>query len=227
MEDGRGLDQPELVRCEVTDELVPADETVVIQGKRVGAHGKQILMDQLSTGHTVGGELEAPGSGRRFGCSFLDGIVIGIPVAILNGVATATLVTSAATFNARMLGAIGLIGTAIYMAYYTWMHAARGQTVGKIAGKIKVLNLDGSEISMGTSLVRAFMFAGIQAISPVLLLVGGEAMLGGLDGFGIYELSSFAVSAFVLANCITVLVSKDKRAIHDYVAGTRVVMLDA
>lgn len=231
MENQPGYDQTqdaaELVRCEVTNDLVPIDETVVLHGKRVSARGKQILLERLSTGAAIDGELEAPTSLRRFGCAFLDGILIGIVGALIGGVIGAAAGVTGSLNAPRVFGSIELVSGLVAFSYFVIMHASRGQTVGKIAGKIKVVNLDGSDITFGTSLVRGFMYNGIQLIPSLLVVVFGEAFFGDFDTLAPYDILGIVIGIYVLANCITVLVTQKKQAIHDFVAGTRVVMLEA
>lgn len=209
-----------MVRCDITGEPVPEDETVVIEGKRVSARGKQILLDRLSTGHNLDGELEAPGSWRRLGCYILDAILVGVAGALVGFVVGFTLMTGSVE-DVRVGAAAELLGALIGMLYFGLMHAAGGQTLGKKAGRYKVVNLDGTDIEMKTAMLRAFMFVGINGISAVVLLIGGIQIVV------VYQIIAVVVGVYALANAITVLVSKDKRAIHDMIAGTRVVMLDA
>lgn len=76
-------------------------------------------------------------------------------------------------------------------AYYIVLHGATGQTLGKMAVGVRVVSLEGGEISYGVSFVR---------------WVG-------------YFLSTFTF----LLGYLMVGVRADKRALHDLVAGTRVV----
>ena len=223
MEQQGGVGQPEMVRCEVTDQWVPADETVVIQGKRVSAQGKQILLDNLRAGHNIDDEMEAPTSLRRFGCAFLDGILMGLVGAALGaalGVALFASGGSSYDYSVRVEGLISIVGAAIGVLYFTLMHANGGQSLGKKAGKIKVVNLDGSDITFGTALVRALMFSGLGGLPALLMIAGGASLAtAALVVNGV-------VGAYGLANCITVLASRQKRAIHDMIAKTRVIFLE-
>jgi uncharacterized RDD family membrane protein YckC len=64
------------------------------------------------------------------------------------------------------------------------------------------------------------MYVGVQGI-PALV-----ALFGGLGLFGLYEGLSMGVGIYVLVNLIAILVNKERRAIHDLVAGTKTVMND-
>ncbi|MEM9752307.1 MAG: RDD family protein [Planctomycetota bacterium] len=220
-----GQGDAELVRCEVTNDLVPLDETVVLQGKRVSARGKQILIDRLSTGAQIDGDMEAPTSLRRFGCAFLDGLLMGL-VGVVIGAVMGAAAGITNSLDARVIGGIEFVAGLIGFAYFVIMHASRGQTIGKMAGKIKVLNTDGSDITFGTSFFRAFMYTGIQLIPSLLVIVFGASFYGDFESLAPYDILTVVIGIYVLANCITVLVSQNKRAIHDMAAGTRVIQLD-
>ncbi len=214
-------DTPELITCQVTGEPVPADETVVLHGKQVGARGKQILLERLETGQKIDDHPEAPSFSQRFGGSILDGIIVGLlgaAVSLTGGLVVASNPNNIGAL--RIVAAASLIGVAIAVAYYTWQHAHSGKTVGKRAAKTLAYNTDGTPISTPTAFVRALVFTGVQGISPLILLIGGVAAA---PASGV---ANGIVGLFVLANCITVLVSRDKRALHDMIAGTRVVRTD-
>ena len=77
--------------------------------------------------------------------------------------------------------------------YYVALHTAFGQTLGKMAMKIRVVPLDGGRISAGAAILRyiGYFVSG--------LIVGIGYLMAGLR--------------------------HDKRALHDLLAGTRVIRL--
>jgi uncharacterized RDD family membrane protein YckC len=75
-------------------------------------------------------------------------------------------------------------------AYATLLHAATGQTIGKMLVRIRVVLVDGEPLPVGTSLLRCFG----QLVSCATLGLG--LLMAGLR--------------------------RDKRALHDLIAGTRV-----
>src|SRR5512139_2077353 len=48
----------------------------------------------------------------------------------------------------------GLLSFALYIAYYTYLEGTRGQTIGKMITKIKVVREDGSPIDMNQAFTR-------------------------------------------------------------------------
>ena len=77
--------------------------------------------------------------------------------------------------------------------YYVALHTAFGQTLGKMAMKIRVVLVDGGRISVGTAILRYI----------------GYFVSGLIFGIG-----------YLMAG-----LRHDKRALHDLLAGTRVVRL--
>ena len=93
------------------------------------------------------GVLDLASIGRRFGASFVDGLLMWIPIAIMIAV-----VGFASATSARVNGVWNfwfLVLTLVAVSYQALMLAARGQTLGKMALKVKVVNADGSPITTG------------------------------------------------------------------------------
>lgn len=210
---------PELVKCEITGKLVPPDEIIEIQGHRVCAEGKEELLQRLRSGEMMPGELDRPSVIHRFGCIFLDHIILGVPFVILMLAIVGTVMVQpdSKAEIIRNQGLVGFLVIVINVAYFTILHGTRGQTLGKMAGKIKVVNLDGSKLTMGSAFWRAILYVGPQIAVPFVQMGAPEAMglSTALGGIG---------SVYALVNCICVLADSDKRrALHDRLAGTRVI----
>ncbi|HEX4124595.1 MAG TPA: RDD family protein [Tepidisphaeraceae bacterium] len=199
-------------QCTVTGKAVPEDELVTFQGQRVCAEGKAILLDRLKSGETMPGELERPGVMRRFGCIFLDTLVVVVPLVILNAIVTA--------FHPDpiVLGLLAVAITSCEVIYFGAMHAARGQTVGKIAGKLRVVKMDGSPISSGQAYIRALAYLGIGYLTAAAMLLRAPSFV---------IIAGAVVGIYGLANLLFALFDFSKqRALHDLIAGTRVIQLD-
>ncbi len=93
---------------------------------------------------------------RRFGASFVDGLLMWIPIGIM------LALFGMRALSARVNGAWNfwfLLPTLITVSYQALMLAARGQTLGKMALKVKVVSPDGSEISTGQAWGREIIRA--------------------------------------------------------------------
>ena len=221
--------RPGMVQCEVTGKWLPEDEVVTIQGVRVGAEGTQILLDKLKSGAALPGEMETPGAGRRFGAMFLDNLMLTVATTPLKLLIAMVLVTGASqsgnnTAGAAIDGLAGLITIGMAFAYFTLMHAKSGQTVGKKAAKLKVVRLDGKPIDLRTSVIRTAVYQGPGLVGAVMVSL---AISPGLSAVALVGgVISILSLVYLLVTAIMALVDKSKQqAIHDRVAGTRVIRL--
>jgi uncharacterized RDD family membrane protein YckC len=218
--------KPGMVQCEITGQWLPEDEVVTIQGMRVGSEGKQILLDKLKSGASLPGELEVASGWNRFGAMVVDNLVImAITIPLKVGV---TLAVNGGTMQTTGSGAaaaeglVNIVTIALAMAYFTLMHARRGQTLGKIVAKIKVVRDNGSPIDFRMSLIRSVGYQGPAllgafitgiAIGPGMIMVAGAGVI-----------ISVLSGLYVFVSAIMALMDKSKQlTIHDRIAGTRVI----
>ncbi|CAM3523226.1 RDD family protein [Paenibacillus lupini] len=120
---------------------------------------------------------------RRLGAAILDGLIIGIPLAIISSI-----------LFGKADSAFSNIVSFLYslLIPIIW----NGYTIGKKICSIQIKRLDGMPIGIGTMLLRQLVGGLIYAVT-----------------FGI----GAVVSAFMVG------LREDKRAIHDFIAGTVVV----
>ena len=101
--------------------------------------------------------------GKRFTALFLDGILLNILNQAINAglasVIAGILAASASREEAAIKGfAIGFgIAFAVMVTYEALMLQWRGQTLGKMAAKVKVVTPEGDDISAGQAWLRAIM----------------------------------------------------------------------
>lgn len=89
----------------------------------------------------------------RFVALLIDSIILGIIGLVLG------ILFGIYTFGLGMrphaeLSGWGIITFVIYIAYFTYLEGTKGQTIGKMAMRIKVVNEDGGHIDMGTAFIR-------------------------------------------------------------------------
>lgn len=82
---------------------------------------------------------------RRTGAWVIDAVLLSIVSGILTGIL-------AGGDNARGIGLNSLVGLAYYL--YFWSAYGHGQTLGNRALGIRVVKTDGSELGIGTALLR-------------------------------------------------------------------------
>ena len=223
---GSATPAPGTAQCSVTKKWFPEDELVTFQGQLVSAEGKQILLDRLQTGAEAPNELVRPGVLRRFGCIFLDGIVL-IPVILIVGftMALASVEVSSSLKAANpaqragdlfeMLAIVYLFLGAIEVAYFSVLHGWKGKTFGKMVGKLRVINMDGSPISWKKATARAFAYIGWMFLYPLALLS---------ENFLLFGTVGLIVAVWGLTDIILGLAdTRMQRTLHDRICGTRVI----
>jgi uncharacterized RDD family membrane protein YckC len=91
--------------------------------------------------------MEYQGLGIRFVSLVIDSLIIS---AIFGALATIL------GFGMMRHGSwsVGLLSFAFYIAYYTYLEGTRGQTIGKMITKIKVVRVDGKPIDMEQAFKR-------------------------------------------------------------------------
>lgn len=90
-------------------------------------------------------QAQAAGVGVRFVALFIDGIILSI----VSGIIQAIII--GVTHSA---GAAGFLSFVIAMGYLIIMEGQRGTTLGKMALGLRVVNLDGTPITMNQSVIR-------------------------------------------------------------------------
>ncbi len=155
----------------------------------------------------------------RFAALFIDGLVL-VPTFILLFV---DLLWWKSFLVVVLVNVPGLL-------YKPFMEAYKGATLGKMACGIKVVGDDGGNISLGKAYLRSLPNLAALCVSLV-----GYALLFANPNFQeattIMDLislrqpeelnaASFAVQFFVLADCLIVGLNVEKRAIHDFLAGS-------
>lgn len=160
----------------------------------IDCKGEQVRDIQSGADST---ELEMASIGIRFAAIFLDGLVIMIPygifILLLSVGAFAAIGQGVASGASGIL--LGLVMVIPVLAYEGLMLQFKGQTVGKMICKIKVVNPEGGDITPGQAWGRAL----------VRMLLGQVPLAIGL----------------VINYCYAF--GKDKTCVHDIAAKTRVI----
>jgi len=211
----------EQIRDDMTGELVPADEMIQLYGYRVGAEGKQILMDRLQKGDRMS---SVPERWPRLGSALVDWlilivvmIVIVMLVDFLFGLPDAQVLNWAdALFSAMN----GVLGVAMLASYFALLHGRGGETVGKGFYALRVVNTDASPLRRKKAWLRASLFPGLfmfSSLSALLVpLVGHEELVSAIAGASVWGVVIIDVG-------MAMTDSKQQRTLHDRLAGTRVI----
>ncbi|MDX1511508.1 MAG: RDD family protein [Nitriliruptorales bacterium] len=153
----------------------------------------------------------SPGSlGQRFLARLIDHILLGVVMAIISSAIIIPIAFSssdASAFSFAASGAAGIviniIGAAIAIGYFAWMDSTRGQTLGKMALKLRVVGPDGGNPSFQQAAMRNAWLA-----LPIIPILGGLVELG-----------------IVIWIAVTINSAPDGRGPHDgWAGGTQVVV---
>ncbi len=110
-------------------------------------------------------------------------------------------------------------------------HGLYGQTLGKMAVKVKVVNVSGDKLKMSQAfrrdMVPLLFFALSLTFDPPKILHGRYPQNTAFVKFDfVFFLNLLTGLGWSLAEVITMLTNKRRRAIHDYIAGSVVVKTD-
>ena len=92
---------------------------------------------------------EYQGIGIRLVSIIIDNIIIGFIIGVIGGMVGFGLMA-----QEMVPWWIGLLYFVIYIGYFVLMEGSRGQTIGKMITKIKVVREDGKPIDMNQALIR-------------------------------------------------------------------------
>ena len=84
----------------------------------------------------------------RFISLLIDTIVLGVLIGVVGSILGLSVVSRTAGWG------FGLLSFIIFLAYFTYLEGSKGQTIGKMVTKIKVVGEDGGKINMNQAFTR-------------------------------------------------------------------------
>jgi uncharacterized RDD family membrane protein YckC len=106
--------------------------------------------------------------GERFVAWLIDAIIVGVVMCIITGIIGLVDLFSGVTsiFNiANWLSTAGINGVVIFF-YWMFMEASNGQSIGKMAMRIKVTRVDGAPINFAQAAIESIG----KAFFPILII---------------------------------------------------------
>ncbi len=151
-----------------------------------------------------------PLAGRltRFAAAFLDGILlqlIVVPVEFATGFFARS---QAQTVGVAEQLAMSLLGWVVFLVFNGYLLAARGQTIGKAALSIQIVDFESGRL---LPFVRVYVYRYLWTLPLVLVVI---FIPGGLDN---------SLISFVILVDILMIFRRDRRCLHDLIAGSKVV----
>jgi uncharacterized RDD family membrane protein YckC len=111
----------------------------------------------------------------------------------------------------------------ISASYYILAHAYGGQTMGKMATKVEVLDDSETPITLGQSILRSLP----QLLLPMFAVSFSTAGESAAESIATWASVIYGFTGlFSLLNVIVCLSNDKRRALHDFIAGTVVVRTD-
>jgi uncharacterized RDD family membrane protein YckC len=153
----------------------------------------------------------------RFLAAFIDGLIL-LPIDLLYKYVYSSQSTRIAVEWAILSHSAPWIYSVFMHGYYD------GQTIGKMAAGIKVVDISESPITLRQAFMRDCVTVGMT--TTVLLVLLLEKFFGNAVSPTVIALSmllGITDSLWSWAEIITMLTNKKRRAIHDFIAGTVVV----
>ncbi len=160
---------------------------------------------------------------RRFGAVGVDFIVL-LPLFLID----LLMVRDSGSFPPLFL----LIWYAAYRildgGYSVFMHARYGQTIGKMATGVKVLDVSEKPLAVSQAfrrdIIPILLTAAHSWYEIPMILSGVNINDSNAAGTGpFYEFLPYAWLPWVLSEIVTMFLNQKRRAIHDYIAGSVVV----
>ena len=166
--------------------------------------------------------VEYGGFWLRFAAAFIDGLVL-LPL-------TGLMIYN--NFGIKSL-ALAILISFLYPVYKVFMEAQYGATLGKMAVKLKVVNLQYEKANLQEVILRniiQIISAFLSAISMILLFgQPGFADATTFTGFSAFQrtnsnpLFAYLPMVLVLIDGIVLLTNEQKQALHDKIAKTYVI----
>ena len=188
----------EMVVCTVSGKSVPKDEAVQIGGAWISQAHKAEYLQTLKEGVSLPGARHYAGFWIRFGAKIIDGLIIGIPGALIQGAVMALLIHATAKGAAAdskpvflAMGVSFLINFSLGVSYSVFMVGKYGATLGKMACGLRVVRAGGDPLGYGLAAGRYFA----ELLNAITLYIG------------------YLMVAF----------DDEKRGLHDRICNTRVI----
>jgi uncharacterized RDD family membrane protein YckC len=145
----------------------------------------------------------------RLGSAILDGILMGlflVPIQYSTGYLQRTQLQQT-TLGEQLL--MSLLGLVVFLALNGYLLAKRGQTIGKVAGSIQI-------VDYGTGRLLPFMRVYVLRYLWTLPLVLIVTLIPGL-------LDDYLFNLVILVDVLMIF-GPERRCLHDRIAGSKVVI---
>jgi len=160
---------------------------------------------------------------KRFSAGFIDAIIF-IPLAVLNHI----IWGHASELQPFFLVIWYIIESLSFSVYSILMHGKYGQTIGKVLMDVKVIDVSEKPLTFSQAILRDII---PLILNIIILVINLPKIFGGANILdpdqNTYDaaifLMTFVSLLWFLAEVLTMLTNKKRRALHDYIAGSVVI----
>jgi uncharacterized RDD family membrane protein YckC len=155
----------------------------------------------------------------RFCAGFVDGLIFW-PVGWLCSLAYAH------SGSAFLQVSVYIVNSSAFLMYSIWMHGRFGQTLGKMACKVIVLDVSERRLSMKQAVLRDIL--GVVLL-PVGLAIDIPRIVHGVNVYAPSSLTTmdwiltYSALCWFMIEVVTMLTNNKRRALHDFIAGSVVI----
>ncbi|MEL6950531.1 MAG: RDD family protein [Pseudomonadota bacterium] len=158
---------------------------------------------------------------RRFIAQFIDGLFVTVVAMVFLLVISPIILNRGADTGWAILPLL-IIMNVMIIGYPIVMHAEYGQTLGKMATAVKVVDVSEAR---GLTIRQSMLRDVVPLISGVVATIGAVIQIstGNLSDDGsptAYDFHEALLGIWFLLEVITMLFNKKRRAVHDFIAGT-------
>jgi uncharacterized RDD family membrane protein YckC len=173
-------------------------------------------------------DMKYAGFWRRLGAGLIDFCVF-LPFIVLHAWAFSVSLTIGVL--------VSIVSSFLYPGYSIYFHGRFGQTIGKMAMKIRVISQNGAPLAWSQACYRSSVELLLSLAQTATLMVAASRIPGaGYDGSNwtdraqrLEELTPYTWELMVLTNVwvwselVIMLTNKQRRALHDFIGGSIVV----
>jgi uncharacterized RDD family membrane protein YckC len=174
---------PNEALCVECGKIVPIDETIQHGNVRVCAACKPVFLQKLAEGAKINvtataEELHYAGFWIRLGAWLIDAVILTVPFMVIMVIVFGLIGASAPAPGERpsavqtiaplLMLFVQFGALALQIGYRTYFVGKYGATPGKMACRLKVVSFDGSRISYGRAVGRAFA----EIVSGMVCYIG-------------------------------------------------------
>lgn len=158
---------------------------------------------------------------------YITSLLVMAPVALLYSIETGkkALAIDISLLSLPYANIAFVIGLILSVYYLVYSPLKTGQTLGKKALSIKVVKMDGNDIDLKTMLIREIV--GVILIEGVMFTVSTyfHEIMAMMMNIPYSNYVAYAFMAVLVVSIIIAIIKPEKRMIHDYLAGTKVIAL--